>query len=298
MADVGYITPAEAEEAAQEADRACGESRPSQPSVAPYFLEDVRKELEARYGAKQLYENGLSIQTALDVPLQEAANRALDEGLRRIDKRRGFRKPRRNVVTEGQAVETFKHPRWDRPMRDGDVVPAVVRSADAAAIEARAGALRVVIDRKGFAWAAKPANQLVTAGDLIEVRLAATRRGRPHRGRHARTTAGGRGRDPRDRQPHRPDQGHGRRLQLRAEQVQSRHAGAPPGRLLVQADRLHRRHRSRLHAGVADRRRAGELLRPAPASRRIRRRTTTTSSRARSRCATRSNSRATFRRSG
>jgi membrane carboxypeptidase/penicillin-binding protein len=48
-----------------------------------------------------LYENGLSVQTALDVPLQEAANRALDQGLRRIDKRRGFRKPRRNVVTEG-----------------------------------------------------------------------------------------------------------------------------------------------------------------------------------------------------
>ena len=59
-------------------------------------------------------------------------------------------------------------------MRDGDVVPAVVRSADAATIEARAASLRIVIDRKGFAWAAKPANQLVTAGDLIEVRLAGT----------------------------------------------------------------------------------------------------------------------------
>ena len=36
-------------------------------------------------------------------------------------------------------------------MRDGDVVPAVVRSAEAAAITARAGALRVTIDKKGFA---------------------------------------------------------------------------------------------------------------------------------------------------
>src|SRR5687768_6092614 len=85
MADVGYISAAEAEEARKKPIVVGGEPA-SPPSVAPYFLEDVRKELESRYGAKQLYENGLSIQTALDVPLQEAANRALDEGLRRIDK--------------------------------------------------------------------------------------------------------------------------------------------------------------------------------------------------------------------
>src|SRR5215212_5505940 len=155
MAELGYISPAEAEDARKKPIVLRGEPS-SQASVAPYFLEDVRKELEARYGAKQLYENGLSIQTALDLSLQEAANRALDDGLRRIDRRRGFRAPKRNIVAEGHAVETFKHARWDRPMRDGDVVPAVVRSADAATIEARAGAYRIVIDRKGFAWAARP----------------------------------------------------------------------------------------------------------------------------------------------
>jgi penicillin-binding protein 1A len=171
MAEIGYISPAAAEAARKTPIVLRGEPA-AQASVAPYFLEDVRKELEAHYGAKQLYENGLSIQTALDVPLQEAANRALDDGLRRIDKRRGFRKPKQNVLAEGHAIETFKHPRWDRPMRDGDVVPAVVRSADAGSIDARAGNLRIVIDRKGFAWAAKPAAQLVHAGDVIDVRLA------------------------------------------------------------------------------------------------------------------------------
>ncbi len=56
-------------------------------------------------------------------------------------------------------------------MHDGDIVPAVVRSADAAAIDARAGALRVTIDKKGFGWTSKAGNQLVKPGDLIEVRL-------------------------------------------------------------------------------------------------------------------------------
>ena len=94
--------------------------------MAPYFVEEVRKELEARYGAKQLYENGLVDADGARRRLQDAANRALDDGLRRIDKRRGFRKPRRNVVAEGHTIDAFQHARWDRPIAVGDIVPAVV----------------------------------------------------------------------------------------------------------------------------------------------------------------------------
>ena len=171
MADVGYITSAEAEEAKKKAITLRGEPS-ALPSIAPYFVEEVRKELEGRYGAKQLYENGLSIQTALDVSLQEAANRALDDGLRRLDRRRGFRAPRRNVIADGQTVDAIRIGRWDRAMRPEDVVPAVVRQVDAANIEARAGAYRVTIDRKGYAWTNKTAaTQLVKPGDVIETRL-------------------------------------------------------------------------------------------------------------------------------
>lgn len=171
MAEVGYISPEEAEAAKKTPITMRGEQPTGSASAAPYFLEEVRKELEARYGAKQLYENGLSVQTALDLRLQDAASRVLEEGLRRIDKRRGFRKPRRNVVTEGHTIEEFRQPRWDRPMHVGDVVPAVVVDVEAGTIRARAGGLRVSIDRKGSAWAGKPAGQLVTRGDLIEAKL-------------------------------------------------------------------------------------------------------------------------------
>jgi penicillin-binding protein 1A len=174
MADVGFITAAEAEEAKKKPITVRGDSPQQSTSMAPYFLEEVRRELEGRYGAKQLYENGLSIQTALDLRLQEAANRALDDGLRRIDKRRGFRKPRRNVVTEGHTLDGFRQPRWDRPMTPGQIIPAIVTAVDAATIQLRAGAMRISIDRKGFAWTGKttPA-QLVTRGDLVETRLVA-----------------------------------------------------------------------------------------------------------------------------
>jgi penicillin-binding protein 1A len=172
MAEVGFITAAQAEESKKKPIVVRPDPPGQTSSAAPYFLEEVRRELEVRYGAKQLYENGLSIQTAIDLRLQEAATQALNDGLRRIDKRRGFRKPRRNVIAEGHTIDTFRQPRWERPMAAGQIVPAVVTAVDGTAIHLRVGALRVTIDRKGYAWTGKttPA-QLVTRGDLVEARL-------------------------------------------------------------------------------------------------------------------------------
>jgi penicillin-binding protein 1A len=171
MAEVGYITSEEAE-TAKKKPIVVRDDPPSQAlSAAPYFLEEVRKELESRYGAKKLYESGLSVQTALDMKLQEAAAKALDEGLRTVDRRRGFRKPRRNVVQEGHTVENFRQPRWDRPMHEGDVVPAVVAAVDGPAIQLRAGSLRVTVEKKGYAWTNRTPEKLVTRGDLVETRI-------------------------------------------------------------------------------------------------------------------------------
>ena len=84
MADKGFITQKEADDAkARPIVLASSTTQPT--TIAPYFLEEVRKELEGKYGAKALYENGLTVQTGLDMKLQEAANRALDAGLRRVD---------------------------------------------------------------------------------------------------------------------------------------------------------------------------------------------------------------------
>ena len=58
--------------------------------------------------------------------LQEAANRAIEHGLRRLDKRHGWRKPTRNVIAERHTIDGFKDERWNRPIAVGDVVPAVV----------------------------------------------------------------------------------------------------------------------------------------------------------------------------
>ncbi len=48
---------------------------------APYFVEFVRQQLEARYGSNAVYKGGLSVYTTLDIKLQEAAQKALAHGV-------------------------------------------------------------------------------------------------------------------------------------------------------------------------------------------------------------------------
>ena len=148
MADEGYITQKEADDA-KARPMALAQAAGRSDSIAPYFVEEVRKELEGRYGAKTLYENGLSVQTGLDLKLQDVANRAIDEGVRRVDHIHGFRKPKRNVLDEKHTIDGFKHPRWDRPFNLNDNLPASVSDLHATTIRARAGAYTVTIDKKG-----------------------------------------------------------------------------------------------------------------------------------------------------
>src|SRR4051794_6203671 len=170
MADEHYITQKEADEArARPIVVAPASARAD--SIAPYFLEEVRKDLESRYGAKPLYENGLAVQTTLDLRLQDAANRAIDEGTRRIDHLHGFRKPKRNILDERHTIEGFKDVRWARPFTPNDIVPAVVSDLDATTIHLRAGAYHLTIDKKGYAWTRKAPAQLVRRGDLVEAKV-------------------------------------------------------------------------------------------------------------------------------
>jgi penicillin-binding protein 1A len=115
MAENGYITQEQANEAKKKPIVTRGQPQPVR-SVAPFFTEEVRKYLEQKYGAKALYESGLSVYTGVDIRLQRAANRAIDRGLRLVDKRRGYRRDKPNLVAQGQNLETYRHARWSQPI--------------------------------------------------------------------------------------------------------------------------------------------------------------------------------------
>ncbi len=57
--------------------------------TGPYFAEEVRRELLARYGETALYQGGLSVHTSLDARLQGEADKALRDGLIAYDRGHG-----------------------------------------------------------------------------------------------------------------------------------------------------------------------------------------------------------------
>ena len=292
MADERYITQAQADEARRKPIVTRGQ--PNQPpGIAPFFVEEVRKHLERQYGAKVLYESGLAVTTTLDSRLQDLANKTIEHGLRAYDKRHGWRKPARNVL----AARPHDRDVQGRPLEPPDC--AGRRRAGHRRDGAQNGrgpcAVRT-LPRRPAARGLRLDAQDLGRGPLQARR---SHRGRGHqdrrrdrRGRgHARPDAARRGGAARHRQPHRADQGDGRRLELRPQQVQPGRAGVPPAGVDLQADRVHGGDRPRLHAEFDSHGRARSATRRAT-GRRGPRRTTITSSSAPSRCGMRSRNRA------
>ena len=93
MVENGYVDVAEGE-AAKKA--ALGVTlRTTGPSIfaADYFVEEVRRQLEAMYGEETLYEGGLSVRTSLVPAMQVMARQALIRGLAEYDMKQGWRGP-------------------------------------------------------------------------------------------------------------------------------------------------------------------------------------------------------------
>ena len=58
---------------------------------APYFAEEVRRDIVEKFGEDMLYSGGLSVRTTLDPALHQAARTALEQGLEALDRRQGWR---------------------------------------------------------------------------------------------------------------------------------------------------------------------------------------------------------------
>ncbi len=85
MVEAGYITPQQAAAAAAEmADR---EFRPPPANfspLAPHFVNYVRQQLDAEFGAQGLFRDGLKVYTTLDLRLQRIAEEAVREQIARL----------------------------------------------------------------------------------------------------------------------------------------------------------------------------------------------------------------------
>jgi penicillin-binding protein 1A len=83
MAASGYISHAQAEEAARRPLRFRSASETRRPGS--YFLDVVLHELEGRYGAEVVYHGGLKVMTTLDPSMQSLAVESVQSGLNKLD---------------------------------------------------------------------------------------------------------------------------------------------------------------------------------------------------------------------
>lgn len=86
------ISPAEAQVAQQQPLSVASRSQ-TEFVKAPYFAEEVRRELVQMYGEDKLYKGGLSVHTTVDPKMQAIAQRTLQQGLQNYDRRHGYRGP-------------------------------------------------------------------------------------------------------------------------------------------------------------------------------------------------------------
>lgn len=142
--------------------------------IGEYFTEEIRKRLISEYGEQGIYRSGLQVYTTLDNAIQEAAELALDEGLRIVDKRQGWRGAPRNLLTEELTLEEFADPRWSLPILADDVVPGLVVQVSAAAARIRIGEQVAELAPEDVEWTNQSRlDRLLKIGDLVSVRVKA-----------------------------------------------------------------------------------------------------------------------------
>ncbi len=180
MESDGVITHAQADKARQ-APLGLHVVQPEM-SVAPWFQEAVRLELEKRFGSEEVHEAGLRVDTTLDLDLQQTANHAVADGLAAYERRHGWRGRIQNVLNDGVSIEDYKHPDWALANHAGDYVHAVVTRVLPLEVDARIGPEDVVLQGGDWAWTGQRfADAFLKPGDVIYVHLTDQMEGSAHR---------------------------------------------------------------------------------------------------------------------
>jgi penicillin-binding protein 1A len=160
MVKENYLKPQEASLLIEKPIRLARENA-REEAIAPYVVEEVRKYLYEKYGREQVLNGGLEVTTTVDSFWQEAANEAVREGLKAVDRRRGFRKEAVQYVAD---PETTQLSGWKRYFESGDSVRGVILGWKGDKAQVRIGKVQLDVPGSAFAWAGKDLHKLLPRG--------------------------------------------------------------------------------------------------------------------------------------
>lgn len=150
-----------------------GTYKEASPRIGAYFAEEIRQYIEnnEKFGVENLYQRGLKVHSTLDLRIQQIAETALQRGLRKFDKRRGFRRPTRNLVAEGLDPETYRDASWsNEPYVTDRLYAGVILSVAKDLVVVRVNKDRIELDPAAWSWTKKKTMQgVLKRGDVVHV---------------------------------------------------------------------------------------------------------------------------------
>jgi penicillin-binding protein 1A len=145
---------------------------PPENSEAPYFVDEVRRQLEREYGVDEAHGAGLRVYTTLDLDLQRAANKAVLDGTATYERRRGWKGHLQNVLAPGVDLDSYKHPDWTQPVVDGAYFHALVTAISPGKMTVKIGPVSATMTPADWAWTQQvKATELARVGDIVYVKV-------------------------------------------------------------------------------------------------------------------------------
>ena len=169
MLEDGKITAAQAADARSKPIPLNLQKDPN--SLAPHYVEEIRRYLEAKYGSDQVHEGGLRVYTSLDMDLQKAAHQALLEGLAAYERRHGWRGKLLNVIAEGQKLDKYADADWDEEPEVNGYMHALITRISAGAAEVRFGQHMATLVQADVAWTKLKLPNILHAGDVVYIKV-------------------------------------------------------------------------------------------------------------------------------
>ncbi len=181
MVKAGFISAGEADQALKEKLEMYRES-PRKIFEAHYYVDEVYRVFLDKWKDYDLENDGLRIETALDLNATSEARAALQDGLKKIDKRRGWRGP---VAGMAASRDEFikKYAYWIRKeLKQGEIYPAFVTQVqrDKGIVKIDLGYFQAQLDVAKSEWAKRFRDKedkvsglrpqdVLKPGDVIEV---------------------------------------------------------------------------------------------------------------------------------
>jgi penicillin-binding protein 1A len=142
-------------------------------SLAPYFVEEIRRYLEGKYGTGQVHEGGLRVYTSLDMDLQKVANQAVLDELAAYERRHRWKGSLPNLVAQGIDLDKYQDPDWEDDPETGGYIHALVTAVSPGSVMLKFNRYSASLPQAEAAWTGRKLKDILSVGDIVYVKILA-----------------------------------------------------------------------------------------------------------------------------